>query len=117
MPHHVPEDGSINASSSTEPRSAVGDSPDATKRFIRGEGSVGSQVGRASIKYGGHVILKLMVFAVLCIGGVGGLFLGEKFFPRNDNAQYACASALGAVPAGLLWWIGKKVLAKWSASE
>lgn len=115
MPHHAPEDVSTSAQSTAEPRPTPTDSPDAVQQFIRGEGSVGRQVGRASIKYGGHVVLKLLVFVVLCLGGVGGLFLGEKFFPRNDTAQFTSAAVLGAVPAGLLWWIGKKLLANWSA--
>lgn len=113
MPH-APENTSTSEPVLSEPRQAPTDSPDSVQQFIRGQGTVGSQVGRASIKYGGNVVLKFLVFGVLCIGGVGGLFLGEKLFPRNDTAQFACAAVLGAVPAGLLWWIGKKLLAKWS---
>jgi hypothetical protein len=62
-------------------------------------------------------VLKLLVIGVLGMGGVGGLFLGEKMFPRNDGAQYACAAVLGAIPAALLWWVGSRLLVKWSTPK
>lgn len=117
MPHAAPDRVETKEDSMGEPRSVSGASPDAMKQFVRGEGSVKSQIGRATIKYGGTVVLKLLVFGVLGMGGVGGLFLGEKMFPRNDGAQYACAAVLGAVPAALLWWVGSRLLVQWSTPK
>ncbi len=117
MPNAAPEDAKTSEVSMSEPRSATTESPEAIRRFVRGEGSVKHQVGRATIKYGGAVALKLLIIGVLGVGGVGGLFLGEKMFPRNDGAQYACAAVLGAIPAALVWWVGSRLLVKWSAPK